>query len=124
MGRSIFGWDLPPGCRLSDIPGNRPEDEAWEKIYDNFWDKERLTKTHIGIIITEKEYERMDKLYNSPKLSELIDNYIMAAIEYGIDIGMKQERAIVEENKFYEQQAKEYLEEHPKKEAGNGKITS
>ena len=22
-----FGWDLPPGCRLSDIPGNRPEDE-------------------------------------------------------------------------------------------------
>lgn len=23
--RNIFGWDLPPGCRASDIPGNGPE---------------------------------------------------------------------------------------------------
>jgi len=51
MSRGIFGWDLPPGVCLSDIPGNRPEDEEWEQIVDHFWDKERLTKTHNGIRI-------------------------------------------------------------------------
>lgn len=103
MSRSIFGWDLPPGCSLSDIPGNRPGDEAWEKLYDTFWNKERLTKTHIGIVITEKEYERMEKLYNSPKLSELVDNYIMAAIEYGMELGRTEEIETAKENKGYEE---------------------
>lgn len=28
------GYNLPPGCSVSDIPGNRPEDEAWEKLWD------------------------------------------------------------------------------------------
>lgn len=31
---SKFGWDLPPGCRMSDIPGNRPEDLLAEAQYD------------------------------------------------------------------------------------------
>lgn len=26
-----FGWDLPPGVTSSMIPGNRPEDVAWER---------------------------------------------------------------------------------------------
>ncbi len=107
MGHGIFGWDLPPGVSINDIPGNRPEDDAWDKIYDNFWDKERLTKNFIGTRITEKEYEQMDKLYNS-KLSEVIDSYIMAAIEYGIDIGEKQSTAYRLEN---EQEEKEYRQE-------------
>jgi hypothetical protein len=28
----MTGWNLPPGCNVSDIPGNRPIDE----FYDNF----------------------------------------------------------------------------------------
>ena len=32
-----FGWDLPPGVNASDIPGNRPEDAAWEKMMDDFY---------------------------------------------------------------------------------------
>jgi hypothetical protein len=99
----IFGWDLPPGCRVSEIPGNRPEDEAWEKIYDNFWDKERLTKTHIGTQITDKEYEQMDRLYKS-RLSEMIDSYIMAAIEYGMEIAQSEARINQEQNRYYETQ--------------------
>jgi len=97
----IFGWDLPPGVSANMIPGNRPEDEAWETIFDNFWDKERLTTTHIGIRITEKQYEQMDKLYNS-KLSELIDDYISAAIEYGMELGNKEAEDIRLANKYYE----------------------
>lgn len=32
--RRMFGWDLPPGVRSSDIPGNRPEDLEEESFYD------------------------------------------------------------------------------------------
>ncbi len=108
MGHSIFGWDLPPGCRVSDIPGNRPEDSRWEAIYDGFWDKERLTsRVGGGIRITEEEYAKMDKIWRSNSkvnraFVDLADNYIMAAIEYGMDIGGKEERAIEEENHYYE----------------------
>jgi hypothetical protein len=24
----MTGWNLPPGCNVSDLPGNRPEDLA------------------------------------------------------------------------------------------------
>lgn len=27
----IFGWDLPPGVRASDLPGNRPADSIYER---------------------------------------------------------------------------------------------
>lgn len=111
MSRSVFGWDLPPGVRASDIPGNRPEDEAWENIYNNFWDKERLTKTHIGTLITEQEYDLMEKLFypkatdkRMVKASEVIDNYIMAAIEYGIEVGSRQAEDYHQQNRFYETQ--------------------
>ncbi len=105
MNRNIFGGNsnLPPGVRVSDIPGNRPEDEACERIYDKFWDKERLTTTHIGIQITEKEYAEMDKLYNG-KHNDVIDRYIMAAIEYGMEVGNRQAEDCHQENRFYETQ--------------------
>lgn len=108
MNRHPFGWDLPPGVSANMIPSNRPEDEAWENIYENFWGKERLTTTHNGIRITEAEYDFMEKLYYPKakgkwaKAAEVIDNYIMAAIEYGMEVGNKQAEDIRLENKYYE----------------------
>jgi len=85
MGRSVFGSDLPPGCRVSDIPGNRPEDEKWDAIISGFWDKERKP-------------EHKEALDEAPQVYvDLIDE----AIEYGMDIGMKEEAAIENENKGY-----------------------
>lgn len=85
MGRSIFGWDLPPGCSVSDIPGNRPEDEAYEKMLDGFYSK-----------LSKDEQEKV----------ESVDDIIAKAIEYGIEIGVKQQQDIEEEAKFYEEQAR------------------
>ena len=34
------GSNLPPGCRTSDIPGNRPEDFAWEAFME--WADEKF----------------------------------------------------------------------------------
>jgi len=101
MSHSVFGRDLPPGCRVSGIPGNRPEDQERKAIYDGFFDKKRLTKTkddrYFSVTITDKEYKLMDELYADNKYSETVDNYIMAAIEYGIEIGHKQQQSIQEE---------------------------
>ena len=30
----MTGFNLPPGCSDSDIPGNRPEDIAWESFHE------------------------------------------------------------------------------------------
>lgn len=38
-----FGWSLPPGVTTSMIPGNRPEDEAW----DHYWQDEE--ERHIRV---------------------------------------------------------------------------
>jgi hypothetical protein len=34
---SLFasGWNLPPGCFESDLPGNSPEDEARDRFIEN-----------------------------------------------------------------------------------------
>ena len=60
-----FGWDLPPGCRVTDIPGNRPEDEAWE----HYWDEEQdrfleVFKKVFGREPTSDEYDNSPDLYD------------------------------------------------------------
>ena len=32
------GWNMPPGCSPSDIPGNRPEDFEYEALCDKIYD--------------------------------------------------------------------------------------
>jgi hypothetical protein len=36
--RDMTGWNMPPGCNVSDIPGNRPEDQAEEAFYEWVFD--------------------------------------------------------------------------------------
>ena len=36
----MAGFNLPPGCSVSDIPGNRPEDAKAEAIYDAIYEIE------------------------------------------------------------------------------------
>ena len=33
----MTGWNLPPGCSVSDIPGNGPEDAKAEGICDEIY---------------------------------------------------------------------------------------
>lgn len=34
-----MGWNLPPGCNESDLPGNSPEDEEWDYFIETFEDE-------------------------------------------------------------------------------------
>ena len=72
MSKHLFGWDLPPGCNVSDIPGNRSEDEAWDKILDDFYVK-------LGGI--EERLQAM--LDTNQSMYEVIEH----AITYGIELG-------------------------------------
>lgn len=31
----MTGFNLPPGCEVHHLPGNRPQDEAFEKLVEN-----------------------------------------------------------------------------------------
>jgi len=42
----MTGFNLPPGCRVSDIPGNRPEDDENEA----FWELVDVKAAELGIV--------------------------------------------------------------------------
>lgn len=56
-GKSTFGWNLPPGVKTSDIPGNRPEDVAFERMVEELMDvleEEHGTVTNALIDLWEE----------------------------------------------------------------------
>lgn len=117
MGIFGGGSNLPPGCRVSDIPGNRPEDEMWESIIENFWDKKRIkAMQRRGIIfLTHEQKTTMGRIWrrNAPRkyyaIQDSIDAYITVAITYGIELGNIGAEERQKENAHYEQM---YREEH------------
>lgn len=61
----MMGWNLPPGCEVSDLPGNRPEDEDW----DHYWDEEidriiEVFKTVFGRDPTKEEHKNTANFYD------------------------------------------------------------
>jgi hypothetical protein len=88
MSNRPFGWDLPPGVNVSDIPGNRPEDEVWDNILDDFYTKleekhQAMLETHI-VRFWEEMYEVVDQ-----------------AIQYGIELGKLDQMKCEQEATFY-----------------------
>ena len=90
------GSNLPPGCLVSDIPGNRPEDQMWESIVENFWDKKRIAKHRLNLSTRSKRVMghifRRHKFPDMPSqreyaLQDCINEYIEMAIEYGMELG-------------------------------------
>jgi len=95
MDKSIFGWDLPPGCHVSDIPGNRPEDGAWEKIELAFWENNKNC--------TKGLWAKFEKA----KLDNELMEVVAKAIDYGMELGRKEQLAYQKEADFYESQYRE-----------------
>jgi hypothetical protein len=55
----MAGFNLPPGCSVSDIPGNRPEDLAAEALYDKIYD---ILAPFGGSAVTESVADAIYKL--------------------------------------------------------------
>jgi hypothetical protein len=58
-GDSMSSFNLPPGCSVNDLPGNRPEDVAWERFEEQvFKDYQLLDRLDIAMaVIKYKEFE-------------------------------------------------------------------
>lgn len=76
---SKFGWDLPPGCRISDIPGNSPEDEYYE------WLCEEVEK--IFPDATEEQTNKMIKFFE--RIRE--EGYQAARSDAAEELAMKEQ---------------------------------
>lgn len=65
----IFGWDLPPGVRESDIPGNRPEDVQLEQEIESFEkDLGELIDTHL------RHAEQMEPMHVNESLVSIANS--------------------------------------------------
>jgi hypothetical protein len=40
----MTGWNLPPGCNVSDLPGNTPAEQEAEAFYDAFYEMEEKAR--------------------------------------------------------------------------------
>ena len=78
--------NLPPGVNAYDIPGNRPEDEAWDKIVGEFY----------GL------HKQLSSMLDNPAVAELVED----AIQFGIDIGKEESE---QSHKESEQNQIDYL---------------
>ena len=55
----MTGYNLPPGVTEGMIPGNRPEDEAWER----YWDSDR--PANVLAEMTEIDYDLLYQKYKA-----------------------------------------------------------
>lgn len=54
----MTGFNLPPGCNVSDIPGNRPEDTAEEAFWDALTERCKEAGPHTA--------RNLERLLNAP----------------------------------------------------------
>ncbi len=85
------GFNLPPGCSVNDLPGNSPEEGRWEAMIENFFDK--LDKKYQEIIDTDD-----------------VQDIVIKAIQYGIEIGIEQQKDNEGEIKYFDELVEEEKE--------------
>jgi len=98
----IFGWDLPPGCSINDIPGNRPEDMEAEAIQDAFWTK--MEEKYPDLLKQYNEDVHKDNEASTPRY--YVDEFISYAIDFGIEVGRQMEKEAEHDRKCDEQMEK------------------
>lgn len=59
------GWNMPPGCFESDIPGNRPDDMLMDQIIEERCDECRC--------VSVCKYERLGDYCDCPRIKRYFD---------------------------------------------------
>jgi len=76
----MTGFNMPPGCNVNDIPGNRPEDVEQDVLMTEFY--ESLSADEVNVITGLEEFTTKIKL----------EGIIWKAIEFGRKIGNQQDQ--------------------------------
>lgn len=61
----MTGFNMPPGCNVSDIPGNRPEDMAAEAFAEEFSEQLPDMDDEKFNIVCAWVFERLGKAYQA-----------------------------------------------------------
>lgn len=118
----MTGFNLPPGCNVSDIPGNRPEDLAeeafWETVDERFI--ERVGKERADYFFEIINSGRNDDPEKKMDFTYLVSEYAITAaytegqkafdqgkMEMQLEDGEAEEQAIGQELITY-QEAQKY----------------
>lgn len=94
MTRSIFGWDLPPGCSMNDIErafGDPP-------LLDEIFEQQNLN---------EGERKVWAEIYD---LNEELFNLLIRAMEWSQKVGYDSCKSDKAEAEFYNEMEREYRE--------------
>lgn len=75
-----MGWNLPPGVSENDIPGNRPEDQAFDvfmdtedcREFDRVWGR-KLERKLINNAKYEEELEKAFRQWYDKQCEPLFD---------------------------------------------------
>ena len=92
MSRSIFGWDLPPGCSMNDIErayGDQP-------LMDEIFEQQNLN---------EDEKKIWSQIYD---LDEELFNLLIRAMEWSHKTGYEASMSDKAEAEFYNEMAREH----------------
>ena len=64
----MSNFNLPPGCTISDLPGNSPQDIAWGKLLDKaalYVEKEQYTVNEVRTALGELTDEQVMEIARS-----------------------------------------------------------
>ena len=93
----MTGFNLPPGCNVNDIPGNRPEDGINEEIEMGFY--VNTPSKYGNTRFTPEEW----KYLGSKNRTKHLEDIIWKAIQYGREVGWVEQTELEEESKYYDQ---------------------
>jgi hypothetical protein len=86
----MTSWNMPPGCSVSDIPGNTPADQASEALYDRIY--EILDKPGFKEITDHWDEPHVDQLVND--IAKMVGDSWQDGYKNGqADEGMAREHA-------------------------------
>lgn len=77
----MTGFNMPPGCSVNDIPGNRPEDIEQEALMTEFY--KALSADEVNMITGLK-------IENPSRID--LENIIWKAIEFGRRVENQQDQ--------------------------------
>jgi hypothetical protein len=78
----MTGWNMPPGCNVSDIPGNTEADQAFEAAFDAICEQLEIQQLVNPLKVDEEWYNNL-VMFILSKISEAkTEGYRLAVDEH------------------------------------------
>ncbi|MHA2023331.1 MAG: hypothetical protein ACTSWQ_06685 [Candidatus Thorarchaeota archaeon] len=69
----MTGYNLPPGCEVHHLPGNRPEDVAWDHYWEQTYRPDEVYKEFFGKNDVPEDFDLYNLYTQDKDFREAID---------------------------------------------------